>query len=191
MNRDHCWRYKHDRRSQVNISSLFIGLIWNLLVVSEQNSTVGPAYCTLSGEACLNLPVGSVEAHLHTIMALLTLRRIPSISTPPVSSLNPMMLLLGTHKWVCRAWAQHTVSSLLSCAYRRITLNGPVSTLHVPVVPDWEYFRAWLNYNKLLNLLSVSAPGAALFDHNMRCDWISCWLWKWLLHLCLIVLIER
>lgn len=163
-------------------SACLLDVIRNLLVISEQNSTVRPACCTLLGEACLNLLVELVEAYLHVVMALLTLRRIPSISTPPVSSVNPMMLFLCTHKWVCHAWAQHTVSSLLSFARGRAILTGSVKTLHVLVVADWEYVDIWLNDSKLMYPIT-SVLGDVLFDHSMSCNWISGWLWKWLLNL--------
>lgn len=92
INHYHCWLCSHGRRQDIPKSTFpacLLDVIRNLLVISEQNSTVGPACCTLWGEACLNLLGALVEAYLHIVMALLTLRRIPSISTPPVSSVNP------------------------------------------------------------------------------------------------------
>lgn len=71
----------------------------NIVVVSEENITIRPptsGWGTCS--ACLSLPAtaGLVETHLYSAMALLTLHRLPSISTAPVSSVIHM--LCCTHK---------------------------------------------------------------------------------------------
>lgn len=73
--------------------------------------------------ACLSLPVGLAEAYLHSVMALVTLRRIPSVSAPPVSSVNPMMLFC-THKWVSRASLQTRIWNLPSFAVKRVIQSG-------------------------------------------------------------------
>lgn len=73
--------------------------------------------------ACLSLPVGLAEAYLHSVMALLTLRRIPSVSAPPVSSVNPMMLFC-THKRVSRALLQPRIWNLPSFAVKRVIQSG-------------------------------------------------------------------
>lgn len=61
------------------------------------HTTVGPAHSTLLAKetcrACLSLSVtaGFVETDLYSAMALLTLHRLPSISTAPVSSPIPTL----------------------------------------------------------------------------------------------------
>lgn len=73
--------------------------------------------------ACLSLPGGLAEAYSHSVMALLTLRRIPSVSAPPVSSVNPMMLFC-THKRVSRASLLPRIWNLPSFAVKRVIQSG-------------------------------------------------------------------
>lgn len=118
--------------------------------------------------ACLNLPVGLVEAYLRAVMALLTLRRIPSISTPPVSSVNPMMLFFFcTHKWVCRAWAQHSIIANVIMEYnicfpfllKGAILIGSGKTLHATVVADLFHFSERFSSWQCFYFTTISASG--------------------------------
>ena len=76
-----------------------------ICVISGTNTSIGPAPRHTFGwdtcRACLSLPAkaGLVETYLHCAMALLTLHRLPSISTAPVSSDgHPLLALLCTNK---------------------------------------------------------------------------------------------
>lgn len=197
--------------SSANSSSLFIGRnqesACHFRAKFHRSSHPPHAFRWGTCAACLNLPVGLVEAYLRTVMALLTLRRIPSISTPPVSSVNPMMLFFfSTHKWVCRAWAQHTISNLLSFACKRADSNWFGQDLHATVVADWEYAHIWLNDNKpelfkffelfsswqcfilpqyQLLAMEVPASSVVVFAHGKIPGFWSASVWKVMLSLVL------
>lgn len=69
--------------------------------------------------ACLSLPTtaGLVETYLHCVMALLTLHRIPSIATAPVSSAMPTPCCPQTN------WACCIIISFFTFALQRVIQN--------------------------------------------------------------------